>query len=71
MQITAQKTEDPVDRLELEHKVKDMYRRAIESAGLNVALVCLNPQYGFLTESAAGASDTWGVKSISLVAVKQ
>ncbi|WP_018233274.1 methyltransferase domain-containing protein [Thioalkalivibrio thiocyanodenitrificans] len=49
----------------------DDYQRAIESAGLNVALVCLNPQYGFLTESAAGASDTWGVKSISLVAVKQ
>ena len=49
---------------------QDDYRSAITAGGLNVAKVRENPQYGFLTDSANGASKTWGVKSISLLATR-
>jgi arsenite methyltransferase len=46
------------------------YRQAIEAAGLEVRTVRDNPGYHFISESAQGAQATWGVKSISLLAVK-
>lgn len=49
---------------------QDNYRAAIEKAGLRVQTVRVHPEYRFLTESAQGASRTYGVKSISLLAIK-
>ena len=49
---------------------EDDYRTAIMEGGLDVAKVRENPQYVFLTDSAHGASKTWGVKSISLLATR-
>lgn len=48
----------------------DNYTAAIESAGLVVETVRVNDQYRFLSDSAVGATDKWGVKSISLHARK-
>lgn len=48
----------------------DDYRAAIEAAGLRVETVRENTAYAFLTESARGATATYGIKSISLLAVK-
>lgn len=47
---------------------QDDYCTAAASGGLRVTQIRDNPQYGFLTESAAGASKTWGVKSVSMLA---
>ncbi len=47
----------------------DDYRSAIE-AGLRVETVRDNPAYAFLSDSARGATETYGIKSISLLAVK-
>ncbi|WP_416137820.1 methyltransferase domain-containing protein [Halomonas sp. HK25] len=49
---------------------QDDYRAAIEAAGLTIRTLREHPEYRFLTDSARGASETWGVKSISLLAVK-
>ncbi|MFC3284997.1 methyltransferase domain-containing protein [Litchfieldella rifensis] len=46
------------------------YRAAIEKAGLRIQTVREHPEYRFLTESAQGASRTYGVKSVSLLAIK-
>lgn len=48
----------------------DAYRDAISRAGLNIVSVAENPQYRFLSKSAQGAVEKWGVKSISLLATK-
>ncbi|MDP3712387.1 MAG: methyltransferase domain-containing protein [Mycobacteriales bacterium] len=48
----------------------DDYLAAIEAAGLHVQEVRDNPAYAFLSDSAQGATQTYGVKSISLMAVK-
>jgi hypothetical protein len=48
----------------------DDYLGAIEAAGLRVVEVRDNPAYAFLSDSAQGATRTYGVKSISLLAVK-
>jgi len=48
----------------------DDYRSAIEAAGLRVETVRDNPAYAFLSDSARGATETYGIKSISLLAVK-
>jgi arsenite methyltransferase len=48
---------------------EDAYRAAIESAGLRVQEVRANP-YEFISERARNASAKYGVKSVSLVAVK-
>ena len=48
----------------------DDYRAAIEAAGLRVETVRDNPAYAFLSDSARGATETYGIKSISLLAVK-
>jgi ubiquinone/menaquinone biosynthesis C-methylase UbiE len=50
---------------------QDDYRDAIEAAGLHVEEVRENPQYLFLSESAQGATETFGVKSISVLAAKR
>lgn len=48
----------------------DAYRSSIEAAGLRVESMHDNPQYQFLSSSAQGASRTYGIKSISLLAIK-
>ena len=49
---------------------QDNYRSQIEAAGLRVAAVEDNPAYQFISDNARGASRKFGVKSISLLAVK-
>jgi arsenite methyltransferase len=49
----------------------DKYRKAIEDAGLQIIAVQENNQYKFLSESAQGASEEYGVKSITLLAEKR
>jgi len=49
---------------------EDDYRRAIEDAGLELRKVQENPQYHFISDSAQGATKTFGVKSISVLAAK-
>jgi arsenite methyltransferase len=48
----------------------DAYLAAIEEAGLKVTEVRDNTAYEFLSESAQGATRTYGIKSISLLAVR-
>jgi hypothetical protein len=48
----------------------DEYVRAVESAGLGVRTVRDNAQYRFISENARGAAKKYGVKSVSLLAVK-
>src|SRR5437660_251684 len=49
---------------------QDNYRRHVESAGFELVKVEDNPQYQFISDNAKGASRKFGVKSISLLAVK-
>jgi len=49
---------------------EDNYRQMIEAAGLRLVKVEDNPQYQFISDNARGASKKFGVKSISLLAVK-
>lgn len=49
---------------------QDDYRAAIESAGLRIVEMVDNPQYEFISDSAQGATETFGVKSISVSARK-
>jgi arsenite methyltransferase len=49
---------------------QDDYRKAIESAGLEVQEIRENPEYEFISDSAQGATKTFGVKSVSVLAVK-
>jgi SAM-dependent methyltransferase len=49
---------------------QDDYRAAIEAAGLHIDVVQENPQYEFISDSAQGATGTFGVKSISVLATK-
>lgn len=49
---------------------EDDYRAAIEAAGFAIRRVREHPEYHFLTDSARGAGETYGVKSISLLAIK-
>ena len=46
------------------------YLAAIESAGLRVRRVKDNPQYRFISENAQGATRKYGVKSVSIQAIK-
>lgn len=48
----------------------DAYRASIEDAGLRVESMRDHPEYQFLSGSARGATNTYGIKSISLLAVK-
>jgi arsenite methyltransferase len=49
---------------------QDNYRQMIAGAGLRLASVQDNPQYQFISDNAKGASKKFGVKSVSLLAVK-
>ena len=49
---------------------QDAYREEIEGAGLRVVRTEDNPAYRFLSDSARSASQTYGVKSVSVLAVK-
>lgn len=49
---------------------QDSYRDQIEAAGLKVVRVEDNPQYQFISANAKGASQKYGVKSVSLLAIK-
>jgi SAM-dependent methyltransferase len=49
---------------------EDDYRHAIEGAGLELRTVQANPQYNFISDSAQGATETFGVKSVSVLATK-
>ena len=49
---------------------QDDYRSAIQGAGFEVHEFRENPQYLFLSDSAQGATATFGVKSVSVLAVK-
>ena len=49
---------------------QDNYRQMIEAAGLGLTTVQDNPQYQFISDNAKGASKKFGVKSVSLLAVK-
>lgn len=49
---------------------QDDYRAVIEAAGLRVEQKQDNPQYLFVSDNALGATKKYGVKSISLLAVK-
>jgi ubiquinone/menaquinone biosynthesis C-methylase UbiE len=49
---------------------QDNYRRMIEAAGLRLTTVQDNPQYQFISDNAKGASKKFGVKSVSLLALK-
>lgn len=46
------------------------YRRAIAEVGLELLRVQDNPQYHFISDSAQGATGTFGVKSVSVLATK-
>jgi len=48
----------------------DDYLTAIEKAGLRVDTTRDNTAYAFLSGSARGATETYGIKSISLLAIK-
>jgi len=48
---------------------QDAYREAIEAAGLQIEEIRDNP-YRFISDRARNASDKYGVKSVSLLAVK-
>ncbi|MEZ0067267.1 arsenite methyltransferase [Streptacidiphilus sp. MAP12-20] len=50
---------------------QDDYRHAIEQAGLRIETVRANDRYRFLSERAQGATRTYGVTSISLLARKE
>jgi ubiquinone/menaquinone biosynthesis C-methylase UbiE len=49
---------------------QDNYRGQIEAAGLKLIKIEDNPTYQFISENARGASKRFGVKSVSLLAVK-
>jgi ubiquinone/menaquinone biosynthesis C-methylase UbiE len=48
----------------------DRYLEAIEGAGLRVEAVQDNPQYRFISNNAQAAARKYGIKSVSILAVK-
>jgi SAM-dependent methyltransferase len=48
----------------------DGYAAAIEGTGLRVTQMRDNPQYQFISKNAQGAARKYGVKSVSLLAIK-
>jgi len=48
----------------------DDYREAIEAAGFELDDLRENSQYRFVSERAANATQKYGVKSVSLLAIK-
>jgi ubiquinone/menaquinone biosynthesis C-methylase UbiE len=50
---------------------RDAYLEAIEAAGFTVTLMKANAEYRFLSKSARGATRTYGVRSVSLLAIRR
>lgn len=50
---------------------QDDYRAAIAAAGLTLVRVQDNPAYRFISENAQAASGKYGVKSVSLLAIRR
>jgi SAM-dependent methyltransferase len=50
---------------------RDRYRSEIENAGLKVLELRDNPEYRFISDRAQGATRKYGVKSVSVLAVKE
>lgn len=50
---------------------RDAYRGAIEAAGLSVTKIEENFEYKFISDRALGATKKFGVKSVSILAVKR
>ena len=50
---------------------EDAYKAAIQNAGMQIKQIKTNSNYGFLSKSAQGASKDFGIKSVSLLAVKK
>jgi ubiquinone/menaquinone biosynthesis C-methylase UbiE len=48
----------------------ETYRDAIQAAGLRITAIEHNPAYRFISDRAQRAQQKWGVKSVSLLAVK-
>ena len=49
---------------------REVYRREIEAAGMTVQRLEDNAEYRFISDSAQGATTKFGVKSVSILAVK-
>lgn len=49
---------------------QDEYFKMIEQSGMQITQIIENRQYQFISKSAIGASNRYGVKSISILAVK-
>jgi SAM-dependent methyltransferase len=49
---------------------RDDYLRAIGAAGLELVKLQENPEYHFISDSAQGATETFGVRSISVLATR-
>ena len=49
---------------------EDAYRAEIEAAGFRVQKLQANPEYRFISDNVKGAARKWGVKSVSILAVK-
>src|SRR5258707_8412380 len=50
---------------------RDDYREAIEAAGFEIGTLKENDQYRFVSERADNATKKYGVKSVSLLAIKR
>jgi SAM-dependent methyltransferase len=50
---------------------RDAYRAALEDAGLEVRTLSDNPEYRFVSDRALGATTKFGVKSVSVLAIKK
>lgn len=50
---------------------RDDYREAIETAGFDIDDLKENDQYRFVSERADNATQKYGVKSVSLLAIKR
>ena len=50
---------------------RDAYRNTIEAAGMTVERVEDNDAYGFVSDSALGATRKYGVKSVSVSAIRR
>jgi len=50
---------------------RDEYRATIEDAGLRIETFVENDEYRFVSERADNATQKYGVKSVSLLAVKR
>ena len=50
---------------------EDAYRADMEAAGFRVEKLQANPEYQFISDNAKGAARKWGVKSVSILGIKE